>query len=238
TKYPLFGWSSPRSNKKNPFRSKLRRTFNRFRSRTSTLFRSKIPLQFQSTISVRPLQFQALRPSSEAPSRNPLPEALSPYFRVSTVVAPYLLTFILFSSLKSRVYGQGGEVKDPGALAKRDMIEKKLEEDPNSNTIELIETVFGKQTHGSVAVLGGGVKPKDFKEKSEKKYEIVARLRQIEEEKSTLEKEMDEVKNAARIEAEQQKRRLDEMENQIVNMQSEMQAQMQAFMESQMLESK
>ncbi|CAN1755643.1 hypothetical protein LINPERHAP1_LOCUS5806 [Linum perenne] len=138
----------------------------------------------------------------------------------------------------NRVYGQDGEVKDPGALAKRDKIMKKLEEDPNSNTIELIETAFGKQTHGSVAVLGGGVKPKDFKEKSEKKDEIIARLRQIEEEKSTLEKEMDEVKNAARIEAEQQKRRLDEMENQMVNMQSEMQAQMQAqmqaFMESQM----
>ncbi|CAN1301676.1 hypothetical protein LINPERPRIM_LOCUS25068 [Linum perenne] len=111
---------------------------------------------------------------------------------------------------------------------------KKLEEDPNSNTIELIETAFGKQTHGSVAVLGGGVEPKDFKEKSEKKDDIIARLRQIEEEKSTLEKEIDEVKNAARIEVEQQKRRLDEMENQMVNMQSEMQAQMQAFMESQM----
>ncbi|CAN1831021.1 hypothetical protein LINPERHAP1_LOCUS33060, partial [Linum perenne] len=130
----------------------------------------------------------------------------------------------------NRVYGQDGEVKDPGALAKRDKIMKKLEEDPNSNTIELIETAFGKQTHGSVAVHGGGVKPKDFKEKSEKKDEILARLRQIEEEKSTLEKEMDEVKNAARIEAEQQKRRLDEMENQMVNMQ----AQMQAFVESQM----
>ncbi|CAN1324278.1 hypothetical protein LINPERPRIM_LOCUS33044 [Linum perenne] len=111
---------------------------------------------------------------------------------------------------------------------------KKLEEDPNSNTIELIETAFGKQTHGSVAVLGGGVKPMDFKEKSEKKDEILARLRQIEKEKSTLEKEMDKVKNVARIEAEQQKRRLDEMENQMMNMQAQMQAQMQAFVESQM----
>ncbi|CAN1795855.1 hypothetical protein LINPERHAP1_LOCUS20740, partial [Linum perenne] len=31
----------------------------------------------------------------------------------------------------NRIYGQDGEVKDPGALAKRIM--KKLEEDPNSN---------------------------------------------------------------------------------------------------------
>ncbi|CAN1347072.1 hypothetical protein LINPERPRIM_LOCUS40977 [Linum perenne] len=133
-------------------------------------------------------------------------------------------------SIFNRVYGEGSEVKDPGALAKHDKIMKILEEDPNSNTIELIKTTFGKQTHESVAVLGGGVKPKDFKEKSEKKDEIIARLRQIEEEKSTLEKEMDEVKSATRTEAEQQKRRLDEMENQMVNMQSEM----QAFMESQM----
>ncbi|CAN1251465.1 hypothetical protein LINPERPRIM_LOCUS7733 [Linum perenne] len=45
---------------------------------------------------------------------------------------------------------------------------------------------------------------------------------------------MAEVKNAARLEAEQQKRRLDEMENNMVNMQAQMQAfmnaQMQAFM--------
>ncbi|CAN1170449.1 Probable flavin-containing monooxygenase 1 [Linum perenne] len=49
-----------------------------------------------------------------------------------------------------------------------------------------------------------------------------------------IEKEMAEVKNAARLEAEQQKRRLDEMENNMVNMQAQMQsfinAQMQAFM--------
>ncbi|CAN1745649.1 hypothetical protein LINPERHAP1_LOCUS2519 [Linum perenne] len=48
------------------------------------------------------------------------------------------------------------------------------------------------------------------------------------------EMEMAEVKNAARLEAEQQKRRLDEMENNMVNMQAQMQAfinaQMQAFM--------
>ncbi|CAN1822031.1 hypothetical protein LINPERHAP1_LOCUS29824 [Linum perenne] len=53
-------------------------------------------------------------------------------------------------------------------------------------------------------------------------------------EKNTLENEMAEVKNAARLEAEQQKRRLDEMENNMVNMQAQMQAfmnaQMQAFM--------
>ncbi|CAN1126399.1 hypothetical protein LINPERHAP2_LOCUS3413 [Linum perenne] len=52
--------------------------------------------------------------------------------------------------------------------------------------------------------------------------------------KNTLEKEMAEVKNAARLEAEQQKRRLDEMETNMVNMQAQMQAfmnvQMQAFM--------
>ncbi|CAN1269036.1 hypothetical protein LINPERPRIM_LOCUS13428 [Linum perenne] len=45
---------------------------------------------------------------------------------------------------------------------------------------------------------------------------------------------MAEVKNAARLEAEQQKRRLDEMETNMVNMQAQMQAfmnvQMQAFM--------
>ncbi|CAN1191166.1 hypothetical protein LINPERPRIM_LOCUS39727, partial [Linum perenne] len=33
-------------------------------------------------------EIQALCPSSKAPSRNSLPEALSPYFRVSTAVAP------------------------------------------------------------------------------------------------------------------------------------------------------
>ncbi|CAN1154453.1 hypothetical protein LINPERPRIM_LOCUS41140, partial [Linum perenne] len=34
------------------------------------------------------LEIQALCPSSEAPSRKSLPEALSPYFRVSTAVVP------------------------------------------------------------------------------------------------------------------------------------------------------
>ncbi|CAN1273900.1 hypothetical protein LINPERPRIM_LOCUS15225 [Linum perenne] len=132
------------------------------------------------------------------------------------------------------VYGRDGVVKDPGALAKRNLIEKKLEEDPDINTFDLIESAFGEQTHGTVAIFGGGVKPKDMKRKGVKNAELLAKLQQVEAEKNTLEKEMAEVKNAARLEAEQQKRRLDEMENNMVNMQAQMQAfinaQMQAFM--------
>ncbi|CAN1181791.1 hypothetical protein LINPERHAP2_LOCUS35618 [Linum perenne] len=132
------------------------------------------------------------------------------------------------------VYGRDGVVKDPGALAKLNLIEKKLEEDPDINTFDLIESAFGEHTHGTVAIFGGGVKPKDMKRKGVKNAELLAKLQQVEAEKNTLEKEMAEVKNAARLEAEQQKRRLDEIENNMVNMQAQMQAfinaQMQAFM--------
>ncbi|CAN1792331.1 hypothetical protein LINPERHAP1_LOCUS19639 [Linum perenne] len=73
-----------------------------------------------------------------------------------------------------------------------------------------------------------------MKRKGVKNAELLAKLQQVEAEKNTLEKEMAEVKNAARLEAEQQKRRLDEIENNMVNMQAQMQAfinaQMQAFM--------
>ncbi|CAN0843470.1 hypothetical protein LINGRAHAP2_LOCUS3868 [Linum grandiflorum] len=132
-------------------------------------------------------------------------------------------------TIYNRVYAQDGVIKDPGALAKLNDLEKALEDNPDISDFELIEKAFGPQKHGSVVCLGGGVKPKDFKNKSGKIDELAVKLRKSEEEKANLEKELEAIKNAARIEAEQQKQRMDEMGNQMAYMQ----AQMQAFMNTQ-----
>ncbi|CAN0857837.1 hypothetical protein LINGRAHAP2_LOCUS6946 [Linum grandiflorum] len=103
----------------------------------------------------------------------------------------------------NRVYGQDGVIKDLGAIAKLNGLEKALEDNPYMSDFELIEKAFGPQTHGSVVCLGGGVKPKDFKQKSVKNDELAAKLREAEEEKANLEREIETIKTAARIEAEQ-----------------------------------
>ncbi|CAN1725979.1 hypothetical protein LINPERHAP1_LOCUS306, partial [Linum perenne] len=111
------------------------------------------------------------------------------------------------------VYAQDGVVKDPAALEKLDEIKNKVAEMPNANTFELIEKVFGEQKHGNVVCLGGGVKAKDFTQKSSKKDELINKLRRSEEEKEIL-----------RNDAEKQKQRMDEVEAQMVNMRAQMQA--------------
>ncbi|CAN0924868.1 hypothetical protein LINGRAHAP2_LOCUS34431 [Linum grandiflorum] len=98
----------------------------------------------------------------------------------------------------------GKMARSPEALAKLNVMEKALEDDPDLSTFELIEKAFGPQKHGSLSCLGGGVRVKDLKRKSLKNDEVAAKLRQSEEEKDALQKEMDAMKNAARIEAEQQ----------------------------------
>ncbi|CAN0924909.1 hypothetical protein LINGRAHAP2_LOCUS34459 [Linum grandiflorum] len=128
----------------------------------------------------------------------------------------------------NRVYGQDGVIKDPGAIAKLNDLEKALEDNPYMSDFELIEKAFGPQTHGSVVCLGGGVKPKDFKQRSVKNDELAAKLREAEEEKANLEREIEAIKTAARIEAEQQKQRMDDMGNQVANMQAQMRAIMDA----------
>ncbi|CAN1140958.1 hypothetical protein LINPERHAP2_LOCUS12183 [Linum perenne] len=77
------------------------------------------------------------------------------------------------------VYAQDGVVKDPAALEKLDEIKNKVAEMPNASTFELIETVFGEQKHGNVVCLGGGVKAKDFTQKSSKKAELINKLRRV-----------------------------------------------------------
>ncbi|CAN1835254.1 hypothetical protein LINPERHAP1_LOCUS34358, partial [Linum perenne] len=64
----------------------LRRTSNLPQQTPTSDFQS-LPQQFQSTIYGHRRSKLSVR-SSEAPSRNSLPEGLSPYFRVSTAVAP------------------------------------------------------------------------------------------------------------------------------------------------------
>ncbi|CAN0886065.1 hypothetical protein LINGRAHAP2_LOCUS15268 [Linum grandiflorum] len=107
-------------------------------------------------------------------------------------------------------------------------LEKALEDNPDISDFEFIEKAFGPQTHGSVVCLGGGVEPKDFKQKSVKNDELAAKLREAEEEKANLEREIETIKTAARIEAEQQKQRMDDIGNQVANMQAQMRAIMDA----------
>ncbi|CAN1153447.1 hypothetical protein LINPERHAP2_LOCUS19416 [Linum perenne] len=118
-----------------------------------------------------------------------------------------------YGVLREIIELQDGVVKDPAALEKLDEIKNKVAEMPNASTFELIETVFGEQKHGNVVCLGGGVKAKDFTQKSSKKAELINKLRRSEEEKEIL-----------RNDAEKQKQRMDEVEAQMVNMRAQMQA--------------
>ncbi|CAN1301923.1 hypothetical protein LINPERPRIM_LOCUS25198, partial [Linum perenne] len=92
------------------------------------------------------------------------------------------------------VYAQDGVVKDPAALEK---LKKCLE----------------SKNHGNVVCLGGGVKAKDFTQKSSKKAELINKLRRSEEEKEIL-----------RNDAEKQKQRMNEVEAEMVNVRAQMQA--------------
>ncbi|CAN1782495.1 hypothetical protein LINPERHAP1_LOCUS15865 [Linum perenne] len=74
----------------------------------------------------------------------------------------------------------------------------------NVTTIDLIEVAFGTQNHGKVAGLGGGVKPKDINGKSSKSDELLAKLRQVEEEKASLQKCFEDNEVVARAEIERQ----------------------------------
>ncbi|CAN1252536.1 hypothetical protein LINPERPRIM_LOCUS8045 [Linum perenne] len=105
----------------------------------------------------------------------------------------------------------GDSLKDHVAIERHEHMKKKLEENPNATTIDLVEVAFGKQNHGKVAGLGGGVKPKDINGKSSKNEELLAKLRQVEEEKASLQKRVEDNEVAARAEAERQKQATDEL---------------------------
>ncbi|CAN1324048.1 hypothetical protein LINPERPRIM_LOCUS32960 [Linum perenne] len=116
-----------------------------------------------------------------------------------------------FLTIFFNLYKQGDNLKDPVVIERHERMKKKLEENPNATAIDLVEVAFGKQNHGKVAGLGGGVKPKDINGKSSKNEELHAKLRQVEEEKASLQKRVDDNEVAARGEAERQKQATDEL---------------------------
>ncbi|CAN1832654.1 hypothetical protein LINPERHAP1_LOCUS33551, partial [Linum perenne] len=116
-----------------------------------------------------------------------------------------------FLTIFFNLYKQGDSLKDHVAIERHEHMKKKLEENPNATTIDLVEVAFGKQNHGKVAGLGGGVKPKDINGKSSKNEELLAKLRQVEEEKASLQKRVEDNEVAARAEAERQKQATDEL---------------------------
>ncbi|CAN1284954.1 hypothetical protein LINPERPRIM_LOCUS18803 [Linum perenne] len=74
------------------------------------------------------------------------------------------------------------------------------------------------QNHGNVAGLGGGVKPKDINGKSSKSDELLAKLRQVEEEKASLQKRVEDNEVVARAEIERQTKATDELKAEMEQM--------------------
>ncbi|CAN1170250.1 hypothetical protein LINPERHAP2_LOCUS28886, partial [Linum perenne] len=74
----------------------------------------------------------------------------------------------------------------------QDEIKEAYESNPDSTEYEVVKKVFGAQTHGKAAILGGGVKVKDIRDnKSRKNAELNARLLQSEAEKAALQKRLE-----------------------------------------------
>ncbi|CAN1131288.1 hypothetical protein LINPERPRIM_LOCUS13726 [Linum perenne] len=89
-------------------------------------------------------------------------------------------------------FQEGGEVKHPVARKKLDEIREAYESNPDATEYEVVEKVFGAQTHGKAAILGGGVKVKDIRDnKSRKNAELNARLQESEAGKAALQKRLE-----------------------------------------------
>ncbi|CAN1141111.1 hypothetical protein LINPERHAP2_LOCUS12275, partial [Linum perenne] len=74
----------------------------------------------------------------------------------------------------------------------QDEIKEAYESNPDSTEYEVVKKVFGAQTHGKAAILGGGVKVKDIRDnKSRKNAELNARLLQSEAEMAALQKRLE-----------------------------------------------
>ncbi|CAN1268197.1 hypothetical protein LINPERPRIM_LOCUS13067 [Linum perenne] len=175
----------------------------------------------------RPMSFNSFSTTSNQSKNNCIPPSLEPVNgppRVTTEPAIIEEVQQLEANMSSDDYHEetmdmtndeqvndGDSLKDPVAIERHERMKKKLEENPNATTIDLVEVAFGKQNHGKVAGLGGGVKPKDINGKSSKNEELLAKLRRVEEEKASLQKRVEDNEVAARAEAERQKQATDEL---------------------------